>query len=177
MPQASITKICLKSTCLKFRSDFPGANELTTTAFCQNVDRLVYSIPWFVHMVCDSIWRVPRGFMGYIFPYYSGLLHWRWDWLDASKVMRGLWAKGSVQLHDNMMTSSNGNIFQVTGHLWGESTGDRWIPLTMASVVKLWCSLCCARTNGWAKRLDAGDLRHHAVNYDATVMKQHIKKR
>ena len=28
MPQLSITKICLKITCLKFHSNFPGANEL-----------------------------------------------------------------------------------------------------------------------------------------------------
>ena len=27
-----------------------------------------------------------------------------------------------------MMTSSNGNIFRVTGHLWGEFTGPRWHP-------------------------------------------------
>ena len=27
-----------------------------------------------------------------------------------------------------MMTSSNGNIFRVTGHLCGECTGPRWIP-------------------------------------------------
>ena len=31
------------------------------------------------------------------------------------------------------MTTSNGNIFRVTGPLWGESTGHRWIPLTKAS--------------------------------------------
>ena len=31
-----------------------------------------------------------------------------------------------------MMTSSNGNIFRVTGPLWGDSTGDRWISLTKA---------------------------------------------
>ena len=30
----------------------------------------------------------------------------------------------------HMMTSSNGNIFRVTGHLCGEFTGDRWIPRT-----------------------------------------------
>ena len=35
----------------------------------------------------------------------------------------------------NMMTSSYGNIFHVTGPLWGESTGHRWIPLTKASDV------------------------------------------
>ena len=28
MPQPSITKICMKSMCLKFHSNFPGANEL-----------------------------------------------------------------------------------------------------------------------------------------------------
>ena len=27
-----------------------------------------------------------------------------------------------------MMTSSNENIFRVTGPLWGESTSHRWIP-------------------------------------------------
>ena len=31
-------------------------------------------------------------------------------------------------MHLSMMTSSNGNIFRVTGPLWGESTGHRWIP-------------------------------------------------
>ena len=37
----------------------------------------------------------------------------------------------------HLMTSSNGNIFRVTGLLWGEFTGDRWIPLTKASDVEL----------------------------------------
>ena len=31
------------------------------------------------------------------------------------------------------MTSSNGNIVRVTGHLCGEFTGLRWIPRTKAS--------------------------------------------
>ena len=31
------------------------------------------------------------------------------------------------------MMSSNGNIFCVTGHSWGESTGHRWIPITKGS--------------------------------------------
>ena len=39
-----------------------------------------------------------------------------------------------------MMTSSNGNIFRVTGHLCEEFTGDRRIPLAKASDAKLWCS-------------------------------------
>ena len=38
-----------------------------------------------------------------------------------------------------MMTSSNGNIFRVTGPLCGKFTGHRWIPLTKASDAELWC--------------------------------------
>ena len=44
----------------------------------------------------------------------------------------------------NMMTSSNGNIFRVTGHLCGEFTGPRWIPHTKASDAELWCFLWSA---------------------------------
>ena len=40
-----------------------------------------------------------------------------------------------------MMTSSNGNIFRYTGHLCGEFTGQRWIPITKASDAELWCFL------------------------------------
>ena len=44
----------------------------------------------------------------------------------------------------DMMTSSNGNIFRVTGHLSGEFTGPRWIPGTKASDAELWCFLWSA---------------------------------
>ena len=40
-----------------------------------------------------------------------------------------------------MMTSSNGNLFRVTGLLWGESISHRWIPHTKASDAELWCFL------------------------------------
>ena len=43
-----------------------------------------------------------------------------------------------------MMTSSNGNIFRVTGPLCGEFTGQRWIPRTKASNAELWCFLWSA---------------------------------
>ena len=43
-----------------------------------------------------------------------------------------------------MMTSSNGNIFRVTGHLCGEFTGPRWIPHTKASDAELWFLLWSA---------------------------------
>ena len=40
-----------------------------------------------------------------------------------------------------MMTSSNGNIFRVTGPYCWEFTGRWWIPLTKASDAELWCFL------------------------------------
>ena len=43
-----------------------------------------------------------------------------------------------------MMTSSNGNIFRVTGPLCVEFTGDRWIPRTKASDAELWCFIWSA---------------------------------
>ena len=46
----------------------------------------------------------------------------------------------------SMMTSSNGNMFRVTGPLWGEFTGHQWIPLTKASDAELWCFLWSAPT-------------------------------
>ena len=44
----------------------------------------------------------------------------------------------------SMMTSSNGNIYRVTGHLCGEFTGHRWIPRTKASDAELWYFLWSA---------------------------------
>ena len=46
-------------------------------------------------------------------------------------------------MNENMMTSSN-DFFRVTGLLWGESTGYRWIPLTKASDAQLWFFLWSA---------------------------------
>ena len=40
-----------------------------------------------------------------------------------------------------MMTSSNGNIFRVTGHLCGEFTSEQWISRTKDSDAELWCFL------------------------------------
>ena len=69
-----------------------------------------------------------------------------------------------------MMTSSNGSIFRVTGHLWGEFTSHRWIPLTRASDAELWCFLWSAPTNVWTNNWDTSVLRRHRVHYDVTVM-------
>ena len=59
-----------------------------------------------------------------------------------------------------MKTSSNGNVFRVTGPLWGESTGHRWIPLSNASDVELWCFFDLRLNTRFSKQ----------TYYDVTVM-------
>ena len=68
------------------------------------------------------------------------------------------------------MTSSNGNIFRVTGHLCGEFTGPRWIPHTKASDAELWCFFICVWINDWLNNREAGDMRRHHAHYDSSVM-------
>ena len=68
-----------------------------------------------------------------------------------------------------MMTSSNVNIFCLTGPLYGEFTGHRWIPLTKASDTLMF-SFICAWINGWINNREAGDLRRHRAHYDVTAM-------
>ena len=69
------------------------------------------------------------------------------------------------------MTSSNGNVFRVTGPLCEEFTGLGWSPRTKASDEELWFfSLICARINGWVNNREAGDLMRYRAHYDVIVM-------
>ena len=86
-----------------------------------------------------SLWLV-----WYIHPYPSGLLGWLWcmlasvpEWLKASCI----YTHWDVHiLYDmNMITSSNGKNFRVTGPLCRES-GHQLISLTKAGDAELWCS-------------------------------------
>ena len=61
--------------------------------------------------------------------------------LGWHRINFNLLTRDTCQGHKYMMMSSNGNIFHVTGPLWGESTGQWWIPLTKASYRELWCFL------------------------------------
>ena len=76
-----------------------------------------------------------------------------------------------------MITSSNGNIFRVTGHLCGEFTGHRWIPRTKASDAELWFfylrlnkrlskELCCR----WFEKPLRPLWRHCNVVFNATYL-------
>ena len=72
-----------------------------------------------------------------------------------------------------MMTSSNGNIFRVTGHLCGEFTGPRWITAKGQWRGALMFSLICVWINGWVNNGEAGDLRRYRAHYDVAVMWHH----
>ena len=70
-----------------------------------------------------------------------------------------------------MMTSTSGNISRVTGNLWEEFIGPRWIfsqkgqwhgPL-MFSLISVWI-------NGWVNNREAGDVRRYRAHYGVTVM-------
>ena len=65
-----------------------------------------------------------------------------------------------------MMTSSNGNIFRVTGHLCGEFTDHKgqWRGVLMFSSI-------CAWINDWVNNREAVDLRRHHAHYHVTVRK------
>ena len=60
------------------------------------------------------------------------------EWNSSKQILK------HMPTPTGMMTSSNGSIFRVTGHLCGEFTGPRWIPHTKASDAELWCFLWSA---------------------------------
>ena len=72
-----------------------------------------------------------------------------------------------------MMTSSNGNIFRVTGPLCGEFTGPGEFPTQGQWRGALIFSLICVWLNGWVNNCEAGDLRRHRGHYDVNVMVYH----
>ena len=86
---------------------------------------------------------------------YMLCVHWGHDNCPLEMAANINWVFNSGFFHRvDMMTSSNGNIFHVTGHLCGEFTGLRWIPRTKASDAELWCFVWCARlskhSRGWS---------------------------
>ena len=68
------------------------------------------------------------------------------------------------------MTSSNGNIFRVTGPLYGEFTGPGEFPAQRPVTRRFDVFLIWARINGWENNREAGDLRRHRGHYDVNVM-------
>ena len=75
-----------------------------------------------------------------VFILRRGQIYLLFNFVEAGGITK--WMLGlELSWTHHMMTSSNGNIFRVTGPLCGEFTGHRWIPCTKASDAKLWCFL------------------------------------
>ena len=102
------------------------------------------------HWLCEHVaWR---SFMGLLFRHPGMLSSLCNPFADRPTLDFIYGCLITNQLH-SMMTSSNGNIFRVTGPLCGEFTGHRWIPDTKASDAELWCfSLICALNKRLSKQ-------------------------
>ena len=78
-----------------------------------------------------SLWSISPCHLGLLHRHRGNLVSSMKEWItlsvDANHILRY-----------SIMTSSNGNIFCVTGHLCGEFTGPRWIPRKKASDAELW---------------------------------------
>ena len=77
-----------------------------------------------------------------------------------------------------MMTSSNKNIFRVTGHLCGEFTGhrwtDRWIHRTKVSDAELWSvpeQWLCKQSRRWWFKTQSWSLWRHCNEWYGNVAK------
>ena len=75
-----------------------------------------------------------------------------------------------IHLQKSMMTSSNGNIFRVTGICEGNAPVTGEFPHKGQKRRALMFSLICDWINGQVNHRDAGDLKHHRAHYDVNVM-------
>ena len=69
-----------------------------------------------------------------------------------------------------MMTSSNVNIFCVTGHLCGEFTGPGEFPAQRPVTQSFDVFFDLRLNNDWVNNGEAGDLRRYRAHYDVIVM-------
>ena len=69
-----------------------------------------------------------------------------------------------------MISSSNGNIFRVTGHLCREFTGPGEFQHKGQWRGALMFSLICVWINSWVNNCEASDLKSYIARYDITVM-------
>ena len=75
-------------------------------------------------------------------------------------------------LETHMMTSSNGNIIRVTGHLCGHSPVTSEFTAQRSVTRALMFSLIYAWINGWVHNCEAGDLRRHRAHHNVAVTSQ-----
>ena len=117
--------------------------------------------------------------------WYNGYIAWhvwiiftpneRWlipDLAVGTWITKAAPAKPKACLLKNkrfMMTSSNGDIFRVSGHLCSPVNSPHKGQWRGALVF----ALICVWINGWVNNHEAGDLRRYSAHYDVTVMLLH----
>ena len=113
-----------------------------------------------------------RFHMLYYIPRMMQPVHlvFRVGWCESHRYPRGIYFT-----RFDMMTSSNGNIFRVTGPLCGKFTGPGEFPHKGQWRGVLIASLICVWINGWVNNREAGDLRRYCAHYDVTVMEAIVK--
>ena len=90
--------------------------------------------------------------------------------LISRKALSKAFVRDQIHGRFNMMTSSNGNIFRVTGPLCGEFTGPGEFP-TQSPLTRSFDVFFDLRLNNdWVNNREAGDLRRHNGHYDVNVM-------
>ena len=106
----------------------------------------IYVVQWKTYVVMSlqgyrtfsmGYWKNYQNFVGVISD--CVFLQWQYfkfEWYTTLNASPWIWF---MQVSNCMMTSSNWNIFGVTGYLCGEFTGSRWIHRTKASDAELWC--------------------------------------
>ena len=102
----------------------------------------------------------------------SKILNFFWNWNLTKLCSPITWTIFHESFINRfMMTSSNGNIFRVTGHLCG---GIHRSPVNSPHEGQwrwaLMFSLVCVWINGWVNNREAGDLRCYRTHYDVIVM-------
>ena len=122
-----------------------------------------HRVPWHVHGDVMPWKRFPHNwsflyrthrlpvespYVQYLMQNFDVLSSLAWKRFWTSSPVPMIWDAFAFEWHhyfDFTMTSSNGNIFRVTGHLCGEFTGLRWIPRTKTSDAERWCFLWSLR--------------------------------
>ena len=113
----------MKNCCNTFYSDYIYIFECF--AVCH-----AFAFVWIYHAKNNPLQKPPE------WSYSKWISH-----NEAFLIYSNNHTKAIININIYMMTSPNGNIFRVTGHLCGEFTGPRRITRTKASDAELWCFL------------------------------------
>ena len=137
LPRGAVQKVCERVYPTPADGDYYGCNKSQYKATITYSGYVVEIMPLQTKRWVYLITITGAVIMESCLRYKSLKLIWRSD----TNIFRPRVLEILSTGQDIMMTSSNGNIFRVTGHLCGEFAGPRWIPRTKASDAELWCFL------------------------------------